>query len=195
VAVFFHPLAGHVVKLSQQPRRAAAGPTGHLVLSMSGYPCRGWHDRSKESSVIANVISCGAISFRPRGSAQLRVLIFSRYVLLKSKLLRARFSSKSFAFFVLFGCKYRLSSGPVLRSRLEFESLESSPSWVFYMFTQKDFLALIDIVLAFESRILIPRIICYGPAVHLCSMNQRCRSSLYTTFKRVILLRSSSCES
>jgi hypothetical protein len=66
MADFFHPRAGRVVKLSQQPGRAAAGPIGRLVLSMSGYPCRGWRDSSKEPSVITDVIACGAISFRPK---------------------------------------------------------------------------------------------------------------------------------
>jgi hypothetical protein len=64
---FFHPRAGRAVKRGQQPGRAAAGLTGHLVLSMSGYPCRGWRDSSKEPSVITDVISCEAISFRPKG--------------------------------------------------------------------------------------------------------------------------------
>jgi hypothetical protein len=57
------------------------------VLSMSGYPCRGWRDSSKEPSVFTDIISCEAISFRPKGEARFWVLMFLRYVLLKSTLL------------------------------------------------------------------------------------------------------------
>jgi hypothetical protein len=60
MADFSHPHAGRAVKFSQQPGRADAGPTGRLVLSMSGYPCRGWRDSSKEPSVITDIIACGA---------------------------------------------------------------------------------------------------------------------------------------
>jgi hypothetical protein len=61
--VFFHPRAGHVVKHGQQPGHAAVGPTRCLVLSMSGYPYRGWHDHLKESGIITDVIFYEAISF------------------------------------------------------------------------------------------------------------------------------------
>jgi hypothetical protein len=63
---FFTKRAGCAVKYCQQPERAAAGSTGRLVLSMPGYPCRGWHDKSKEQSIIIDVTSCEATSFRPK---------------------------------------------------------------------------------------------------------------------------------
>jgi hypothetical protein len=81
---FFTKRAGRAVKYGQQPEHAAAGPTGHLVLSMSGYPCRRWRDKSKEQSIIIDVTSCEAIFFRPEREDHFRVLIFLRYVLSKS---------------------------------------------------------------------------------------------------------------
>jgi hypothetical protein len=87
MADFFHPHVGHAVKHSQQPGRTAVGPTGRPVLSMSGYPCRGWRDSSKEPSVITDVISCEAISFRPKEEARFWTFMLSSYVLLKSTLL------------------------------------------------------------------------------------------------------------
>jgi hypothetical protein len=44
-------------------------------------------DSSKEPSVIANVISCEAISFQPKGGARFWTFMLSRYVLLKYTLL------------------------------------------------------------------------------------------------------------
>jgi hypothetical protein len=87
MADFFHPRAGRAVKHSQQLGRAAAGPTGHPVSSMSGYPYSGWHDSSREPSVITDVISCEAISFQLKGEARSWTFMLSRYVLLKSTLL------------------------------------------------------------------------------------------------------------
>jgi hypothetical protein len=60
------------------------------------------------------------------------------------------FSLRSFALFVLFERKYRLSSGLVLYSWLRFDSFGSFLSKVFYMATQKVSLASIDTVFAFE---------------------------------------------
>jgi hypothetical protein len=60
---FFTKRAGHAVKYGKQPEHAAAGPTGCLVLSMSGYPCKGWRDNSKEQSVIIDVTSCEVVFF------------------------------------------------------------------------------------------------------------------------------------
>jgi hypothetical protein len=60
---FFTKRAGCAVKYGQQPERAAAGPTGNLILSMSGYPCRGWRDKLKEQSIIIDVTSCEATFF------------------------------------------------------------------------------------------------------------------------------------
>jgi hypothetical protein len=78
---FFTQRAGRAVKYGQQTERAAAGPIGCLVLSMSGYPCRGWRDNSNEQGIITDVTSCGVDLFRPRREGHFRVLIFSRYVL------------------------------------------------------------------------------------------------------------------
>jgi hypothetical protein len=78
---FFTRCTGRAVKYGQQPVCAATGPTGRPVLSMSGYPCRGWRDNSKKKRIIIDVTSCEAIFFRPRREGCLRVFIFSRYVL------------------------------------------------------------------------------------------------------------------
>jgi hypothetical protein len=75
--------AGRAIKHGQQPERAVAGPTGRLVLSMLGYPCREWHDKLKEQSIIIDVTSCWAAFFRPEREGHFRVFIFSIYVLSK----------------------------------------------------------------------------------------------------------------
>jgi hypothetical protein len=78
---FLTQRAGRAVKYGQQPERVAAGPTGRLVLSMSGYPCRGWRDNSNEQDIIIDVMSCGVAFCRPRREGHFRVSIFLRYVL------------------------------------------------------------------------------------------------------------------
>jgi hypothetical protein len=78
---FLTQCTGRAVKYGQQPERAAAGPTGRLVSSKLGYPCRGWRDNSNEQGIITDVTSCGVALFRPRREGHFRVLIFSRYVL------------------------------------------------------------------------------------------------------------------
>jgi hypothetical protein len=135
----------------------------------------------------------GRFTFDPKDKLSLGFSYFRGMYSGNPNFFGSGFSSKSFAFFVLFGRKYRLLRGLVFYLRLEFESLESSSSWVFCMLARKNLLALIDIVLTFEWRILIPRIIYYGPAVPLRSTNQRYRSSPLTAFEQVMLLRSSSC--
>jgi hypothetical protein len=67
LAELFHSRAGRAVKFSQQPGRTDTGRTERLVLSMSGYPCKGWRDSSKEPGVITDVITCGVIFFRRKG--------------------------------------------------------------------------------------------------------------------------------
>jgi hypothetical protein len=74
----------------------------------------------------------------------------------------------SFALFVRFGRKVRLSSGFAFHSKLLNESLERFLSWVFCMITQKNLFALADTILTFELWILIPQIIPYRPAVPPC---------------------------
>jgi hypothetical protein len=59
---FFTRCAGRAVKHGQHSVCAAAGPTWHPVLSMSGYPYRGWHDNSKKQCIIIDVTPCEAIS-------------------------------------------------------------------------------------------------------------------------------------
>jgi hypothetical protein len=81
---FFTKHAGRAVKHGQQPEHAATKPTWRLVSSMSGYPCGGWRDNSKEQSVIIDVTPCEVIFFRPKEEDYFRVLILSRYVLSKS---------------------------------------------------------------------------------------------------------------
>jgi hypothetical protein len=81
---FFTQRAGHAVKYGQQLERTAVGPTGRLVLSMSGYPCRGWYDNSNGQGIITNIMSCGVAFFRPRKEGRFRVSIFLRYVLSKA---------------------------------------------------------------------------------------------------------------
>jgi hypothetical protein len=74
---FFTGCAGRAVRHGQQPEYATAGPTGRPVLSMSGYPCRGWRDNSNKQCIIVDVTSCEVILFRPRREGCFQVFIFS----------------------------------------------------------------------------------------------------------------------
>jgi hypothetical protein len=73
------------VKYGQQPGHVAARPTGRPVLSMSGYPCRGWHDNLNEQCIIVDVTSCGVALFRPRRKGHFLGSVFSTYVLSKAR--------------------------------------------------------------------------------------------------------------
>jgi hypothetical protein len=165
---FFTKRAGRAVKYGQQPERTTAGPTGHLVLSMSGYPCRGWRDDSKKQSIIIDITSYGAIFFRPKREGHFRVFMFLRYVLSNPIAFWCRVFFGSFALFARFKCKDRLSSGLAFYSKLLNESLEIFSSWVFCMITQRNLFALVDTVSLFELWILIPQIISHGPTVPPC---------------------------
>jgi hypothetical protein len=166
---FFTKHAGRAVQYGQQLERAAAGPIGRLVLSMSGYPCRGWRDNSNKQSIINAVTPSGVVFFRPKREGHFRIFIFSRYVL-----------SKAHRFFGV-GCSLGLS--PSLRdsnvriafraalppySKLLDESFETFLESVFCMIIRRDVFPLADTTLILESWFFIPRIMFHGPAVPSC---------------------------
>jgi hypothetical protein len=127
--------AGRAVKYGQQPVCAAAGPIGLPVLSMSGYPCRGWRDNSKKQCIIIDVTFCEAIFFRPRREGCFRVFIFLRYVL--SGFAASLVPGVLWVFRPL--CVIRAQGSPsrglALYSNLLNESLKVFSSWVFRMIT------------------------------------------------------------
>jgi hypothetical protein len=53
--VFLHQTRGTCGQMELTAGVHGTGPTGHLVLSMLGYPCDMWHDNSKEGCVISDV--------------------------------------------------------------------------------------------------------------------------------------------
>jgi hypothetical protein len=166
---FFTKHAGHAVKYGQQPERAAVGPTRRLVLSMSGYPCRGWRDNSNKRGIIIDVTSCGVVFFRPKREGHFRVFIFSRYVLSKAtSLLSCRAFSRSFALFARFERKDRPSSGFAPTRNSWMNPSRPVSRWVFCMITRRDVFALADTILIFEWWFFIPRITFHGPAVPPC---------------------------
>jgi hypothetical protein len=157
---FFTQHAGRAVKYGQQPECAAAGPTGRLVSSMSGYPCRGWRDNSNEQRIITDVTFCGVVLFRPGRERHFRVLIFSRYVLSRAHCFFCVESSLCLSP-PLCGSNARIAFQAALPPTQFFWMNPSKPflSWVFCTIIRRDVFALAGAILIFELWILIPRIV------------------------------------
>jgi hypothetical protein len=119
--------------------------------------------RSRASSLTS--LPAERFSFSPRDKRDFGLSYFRGMYFRKPNFLGAGCFSKSFVLFVLFERKYRLSSGLVLYSRPQFDSLGNLSSGVFCMTTRKDPPALIDTVLVFELWILI---------LELSIMGQQC---------------------
>jgi hypothetical protein len=92
---------------------------------MSGYPCRGWRDSSKESSVITDVIYCEVFPFNSKGKLDLGFSCFRGMYYQNPHFFGAGCSMKFSALFILFEGKYLLLNGLVFPSKLLSESLEA----------------------------------------------------------------------
>jgi hypothetical protein len=186
----FHPSAGHAVKYGQQPGRAAAGPTACLVLSKSGHPSRRWRDNSRESGVSADVVSCKADFFDPKGKVDNGLSYFKGMCFCNQNPFGIECSSK----FLCFLCAARGHALPFGRFRPSFgaslEFLKSFPSKAFLLIRKR--LLVLDRHCFDILFVGVRTMICYyGPTVPPHFTNWGGQSSSYGIFEQIIMTRPS----